>query len=79
MNCWRRQNRWRASASTARCTEGECEPIEIGLSNKFVSDALHVIDDEKILLCFNSASSPFVIAPLEGNAYRYIIAPVRLG
>ncbi|MBE6953941.1 MAG: DNA polymerase III subunit beta [Ruminococcaceae bacterium] len=59
--------------------EGECEPIEIGLSNKFVSDALHVIDDEKILLCFNSASSPFVIAPLEGNAYRYIIAPVRLG
>ena len=59
--------------------EGECEPIEIGLSNKFVSDALHVIEDEKIHLCFNSPSSPFVIKPVEGSKYQYIIAPVRLG
>ena len=58
--------------------EGECEPMEIGLSNKFVSDALHVIEDEKIHLRFNSPSSPFVIKPVEGAAYRYIIAPVRL-
>lgn len=58
--------------------EGECEPIEIGLSNKFMSDALHAIEDEKIRLCFNSPSSPFVIKPPEGETYQYIIAPVRL-
>lgn len=59
--------------------EGECEAIQIGLSNKFVSDAIHVIEDEKLLLCFNSPSSPFVIKPVEGNRFTYIIAPVRLG
>lgn len=58
--------------------EGECDPIEIGLSNRFMSDALHAIEDEKIRLCFNSPSSPFVIKPPESDTYQYIIAPVRL-
>lgn len=57
--------------------EGICESMEIGISNKYLLDALHAIDDEKIILEFNSPSSPFIIKPLDGNYFFYMIAPVR--
>ncbi len=57
---------------------GPCEPIEIGLSNKFVSDVVRVIEEEEVLLCLNTPSSPFVIRPTSGRKFCYIIAPVRI-
>jgi DNA polymerase-3 subunit beta len=57
--------------------EGTCENIEIGLSNKYLLDALHAIDDEEIRLEFSSPFSPFIIRPTEGNYFFYMIAPVN--
>ena len=39
---------------------------------------LKVIDDEFIKVNFNSAISPCVIKPNEGEDYFYLILPVRL-
>lgn len=56
---------------------GTCENMEIGLSNKYLTDALRAIDDEEIKLEFNSPSSPFILRPINGNYFFYMIAPVR--
>jgi DNA polymerase-3 subunit beta len=57
--------------------DGSCESIEIGLSNRYLLDALHAIEDEDIRLEFNTPSSPFIIKPCEGTHFFYMIAPVR--
>lgn len=58
--------------------EGTCENIEIGLSNRYLLDALHAVSEEEdITLEFNTASSPLIIKPSEGREFFYMIAPVR--
>ncbi|MDR0854214.1 MAG: DNA polymerase III subunit beta [Clostridiales Family XIII bacterium] len=54
------------------------EDLEIGFDARFVTDALKAIDDEKIVLEFNTSVSPCLIKPEEGENYLYIILPVRL-
>ena len=39
---------------------------------------LRAIGDEAFLMKFNSPVSPCVIAPVEGNAYTYMVLPLRL-
>ncbi|MGN1451205.1 MAG: DNA polymerase III subunit beta [Eubacteriales bacterium] len=61
------------------CTyEGDCDPVEVGLSNKFLLDALHAVPDEKCELCFNSQTSPLVLRQKDGEDYFYMIALMRL-
>lgn len=50
----------------------------IAFNARYVMDALKVIDDEFIKVNFNSAISPCVIQPNEGEDYFYLILPVRL-
>ncbi len=57
---------------------GECENIEISLSNRYLHDALSAASKEhEIMLEFNSPSSPLIIKPVEGERFFYMIAPVR--
>ena len=56
----------------------EGNDIEIGFNSKFVIDVLKAIDDEKISLNFKNGVSPCVVKPVEGNAYEYLILPVRI-
>jgi DNA polymerase-3 subunit beta len=57
--------------------DGTCENMEIGLSNKYLLDVLHTVEDDEVNLEFNTPSSPFIIKPTEGNNFFYMIAPVR--
>ena len=56
-------------------TEGD--ELRIAFNVKYLSDVLKVLDDEEVYLRFNNDVSPCVICPLEGDAYIYLVLPVR--
>lgn len=67
-----------ANAKDESSYEGTCDPVEVGLSNKFLLDALHAIPDGECELCFNSQTSPMVLRQKDGDSYFYMIALMRL-
>ncbi len=54
------------------------DDLEIGFNSKFVIDVLKAIDDEEISMNFKTGTTPCVVKPVEGNAYEYLILPVRI-
>ena len=58
--------------------EKEGEDLVIGFNAQYMMDVLKKIDDEKILMYFNTQITPCVIEPLEGNQYEFIVLPVRI-
>lgn len=54
------------------------DDLEIGFNSKYLSDVIKVIDDEDIVMEFNSNVNPCLVKPLEGNAFEYLILPVRI-
>lgn len=56
----------------------EGEPLEIGFNAKYIKEALSVIEDDEIILEFNTNISPCLIKPLVGNDFEYLILPVRI-
>lgn len=53
--------------------------LEIGFNSRYLQDALKAVPADTLKLCFNSASSPCVIAPADGgDSFSYMILPVRL-
>lgn len=52
--------------------------LDIGFNAKYVLDVLKSIDDEEILMLFNTGITPCLITPVEGEKYVYLILPVRL-
>ena len=58
--------------------EKEGNDIEIGFNSKFVIEDLKAVDDEQISLNFKTGVSPCVVKPVEGDAYEYLILPVRI-
>jgi DNA polymerase-3 subunit beta len=67
-----------ANAKDECSYDGLCETMEIGLSNKFLTDALHAIPDETCEMCLNSPTSPLVLRQKDGDEYFYMIALMRL-
>ena len=55
----------------------EGKDVSIALNCKYVSDCLGAIADEKIRMGFNGSVAPCVITPVDGDAYLYLILPVR--
>lgn len=54
------------------------EDIEIGFNSKYLLDSLKVIDDDIIKLNLNTSVTPALIKPLEGDAYDFLVLPVRI-
>ncbi len=54
------------------------DPLEIAFNYKYFSDVLKALDDEYIFLDMNNGVSPCVVRPIEGDAFYYLILPVRL-
>ena len=53
--------------------------LEIGFNNRYLLDALRAVPDETLKICFNNASSPCVVKPVDdGDNFSYMILPVRL-
>ena len=53
------------------------DPLVISFNIKYMSDIMKVIDDEEIIMRFNSAVSPCVIGPVASDSYTYLVLPVR--
>lgn len=54
------------------------DDLEIGFNSKYVIDVLKVIDDEEIAMVFKTGISPCVVRPVSGDAYEYLVLPVRI-
>ncbi len=52
--------------------------LEIGFYNRYLLEAIRVIDAENVRLKFNTPTSPLVIEPIDGNDFLYLILPLRL-
>lgn len=56
----------------------EGNDIEIGFNSKYVMDVIKEIGEETLTLNLNSSVTPCVVKPTEGNAFEYLILPVRI-
>ena len=56
----------------------EGNDLIIGFNSKYLMDVLKVIDDEEIVMLFNSSISPCLVKPISGNRFEYLILPVRI-
>ena len=54
------------------------DDLEIGFNSKYVIDVLKAVDDEQIMMEFNTSTTPCLVKPLTGNRYEYLILPVRI-
>ena len=54
------------------------DPIEIAFNAKYITDVIRNISDDELCMKFNSNVSPCVVCPKEGDAYLYLILPVRV-
>ena len=51
--------------------------IKIAMNAKYILDALKALDEEKVVLSFNSPVSPFTLVNEENKRGEYLILPVR--
>ncbi|MEG0829521.1 MAG: DNA polymerase III subunit beta [Anaerovoracaceae bacterium] len=58
--------------------EKQGDDIEIGFNSKYVIDVLKIIDDEEVIMEFNTNTTPCLVKPISGNAFEYLILPVRI-
>ena len=52
--------------------------VEMGFNNKYVLDALKAADCDQVKLQINGPLSPMKVVPLEGDAFLFLVLPVRL-
>lgn len=56
----------------------EGKNIEIAFNARYLLDVMRVVKDDEICLDFTTNVSPCIVRPLEGDAYCYLVLPVRL-
>lgn len=52
--------------------------LKIAMNAKFISDALKALEDENVILSFNSAVAPFTLKNETKNDSEYLILPMRM-
>jgi DNA polymerase-3 subunit beta len=52
--------------------------VEIGFNCRYLLDALKASESDKVKLQLNGGLSPMKILPMEGDAYTFLVLPVRL-
>ncbi|HIY03405.1 MAG TPA: DNA polymerase III subunit beta [Candidatus Anaerotignum merdipullorum] len=58
--------------------ETDGDEMQIAFNPRYLIEALRAIEDEKVAIRFTGSLSPCTIVPLEGNAYQYLILPLRM-
>ena len=53
-------------------------PVEIGVNNRFLLEALRVCDTDEVQLQLNGSFAPLLIVPPQGDSFLFLILPVRL-
>lgn len=52
--------------------------LNIAFNSRYLTDIIHNIDGEQVRMCFNSNVSPCMIKPIEGEAFTFLVLPVRV-
>lgn len=52
--------------------------LEIAFNARYIGDVIKNLSEEEMKLCFNTAVSPCVIRPVEGDGFLYLVLPVRV-
>ncbi|UKI15570.1 MAG: DNA polymerase III subunit beta [Ruminococcus sp.] len=52
--------------------------VDIGFNCKYLLDALKAAESDKVKLLLNGGLSPMKIVPIDGDAYTFLVLPVRL-
>ena len=52
--------------------------VDIGFNCKYLLDALKAAEADKVKLLLNGGLSPMKIVPVDGDAYTFLVLPVRL-
>lgn len=52
--------------------------VEIGLNCRYLLDTIKATESDKVRLLLNGGLSPMKIVPIEGDAYTFLVLPVRL-
>ena len=60
----------------AIATEGK--DLTIAFNVRYITDVLKALSDDEVYMRFNSNVSPCVICPIQGDAYLYLVLPVRV-
>ncbi len=58
--------------------EKEGTDLDIGFNSKYLLDVLKAVDEEKLVMEFNTSVSPCLIKPMEGRKFEYLVLPVRI-
>lgn len=58
--------------------EGDVPHLEIGFNNRYLLDALRACPSDKVNISLKGSLNPIVFTPLEGEAFTYLVLPVRL-
>jgi DNA polymerase-3 subunit beta len=53
-------------------------PVEIGLNNRYLMDALRAAEADEIIIEFNGPTAPITIHPIQGESFCFLILPVRV-
>lgn len=56
----------------------EGNQLRIAFNARYLTDVLRAIQDEELLMDFITHLSPCIIRPVEGDAFLYLVLPVRL-
>ena len=58
--------------------EGDGGGLRVGFNDRYFMDALKAVDEDRVKLCVNKASSPIILKAPDGSKYLYMVLPVRL-
>jgi len=59
--------------------EGDGGGLKIGFNHRFLIEALRNIQEDKVVIEMKNSSSAWVLRPPAGEAFAYLILPIRLG
>ncbi|MBE5739466.1 MAG: DNA polymerase III subunit beta [Clostridiales bacterium] len=62
---------------TVSATDMEGKELKIAMNGKYLLDALKALEEEIVVLSFNTSVSPFTIENVEDKSCQYLVLPVR--
>ena len=57
--------------------ELEGKELRIAMNGKYITDALKALEEESVVLSFNTSISPFTVENVEDKTNQYLVLPVR--
>ena len=73
-----RQNKYLRTALEKIPVSYSEESFKIAFNARYLYDVIRNVYTEEMCMRFNSSVSPCTIAPVEGDAYTYLVLPVRV-